>query len=97
MPLSVDAIVLLYLTFYYAGAIVVTVPDDPRHFKAPPSEYKKPPPVGFVEGTVVAFAMLVTPVMLGDAAFALRAKSDVRLVILACAIVPVVTLPASIG
>jgi hypothetical protein len=39
----------------YAGAIVVTVPPEPRHFNAPASTKRTPPLVGFTVGTVVQF------------------------------------------
>src|SRR5258705_11646275 len=44
---------------FYATAIVVTVPLDPRYFKAPDSTYNIPPDDGFVEGAV-AFAIKIT-------------------------------------
>ncbi len=45
----------------YAAAIVVTVPEEPRHFSAPDWEYSTPPPLGLVLGTVVALARPITP------------------------------------
>src|SRR5690606_8850423 len=44
----------------YAGAIVVTDPEEPRYLSAPPSQYNNPPPDGFVVGTVVQFAICST-------------------------------------
>jgi len=42
------------------AAIVVTVPDEPRYFKAPASQYKRPPPDIFDVGAVVQFAIKKT-------------------------------------
>ena len=50
----------VHLVVGYAGAIVVTVPEDPLHFSAPVSAYNIPPPLGFVDGLVTALAMNVT-------------------------------------
>ena len=45
----------------YAGARVVTVPDEPLYLRAPDSTYNSPAPVGFVEGVVAAFAIEMMP------------------------------------
>ena len=52
----VNVIAVILLPLNYAGANVVTVPDEPRHFNAPASENITPPPVGFVVGITVALA-----------------------------------------
>jgi hypothetical protein len=42
--------------------MVVTVPLDPRYTKAPPLQYRIPPPDGLVVGLTLALAMKITPV-----------------------------------
>jgi hypothetical protein len=41
--------------------MVVTVPEEPRYLRAPPSQYKKPPPEGLVVGAVVRLLIKTIP------------------------------------
>jgi hypothetical protein len=43
------------------GAIVVTVPAEPRYLSAPFSTKRTPPPLGLTDGTTSALAMAMTP------------------------------------
>src|SRR5690606_4997085 len=45
----------------YAGAITAAAPWDPRHFRAPPSAKRTPPPAGLDDGTTVALDRPRTP------------------------------------
>jgi len=44
-----------------AGAIVVTVPAEPRYLSAPFSTKRTPPPLGLTDGATSASAMAMTP------------------------------------
>ena len=61
---KMSCIVMSLIRGRYAGARVVTVPDEPRYLRAPDSTYNSPAAVGFVEGVVAAFAIeMMLPVL----------------------------------